>query len=336
MKTKKFGMLGKPEDIPRVDYRRNKSLPKSNNVIQGPARALPLCNVLGLRMEIVPNDPKKFHEYWICINGKTIYFGMDVSYMYRDMTKHAFNENDLFIGDAVIPNTHSVFKTVPNIHLQSPWNDSLFNQYTPKGKMPSLSTRQGWCCTMGQRRNHRDAVAKNINKLLDHKPYYFVYDEISQDLNHLTQYMFRNIPRKKDMTREWEDAELQDWHYKCLLEIVPETNDDIFYPSEKTWKPIAAEQIFVVVACKHYLRRLHRMGFKSFHPYIDESYDNENDMNTRVGMAINATKEFLDNADNLIDDLQPIVKHNRQRLIRLQQMNYYDHVAKKLKRFIHE
>jgi hypothetical protein len=146
--------------------------------------------------------------------------------------------------------------------------------------------------------------------------------------------MFRNVPRKKDLSVNWEDAQLQDWHYKCLLEIVPETNDDIFYPSEKTWKPIAAEQMFVVIACKHYLRRIKQMGFKTFHPYIDESYDNENNMTTRVDKAIDSIKQFLSSKSKCMDDLQDIVKHNKKRLLQLQKITYYSHVAKKIKKFI--
>lgn len=332
--NKTHGMLGRPEDVLRVYYRTNKNLPEPKSKVQGPIRALPLSNALGVRMQVVPNDTKKSHEYWISIDNKTFYFGMDVSYIYKDLQIEDYQDNDLYIGDAVIPNTHSIHKTFPSIHIQSPWNDSLWNQTIPKNKMPSLLTREGWCCTMGNSKPHRDVVANNIYKLLDNSPYYFVYDGIHQDLNYLKQYMFRNVPRKKDLSVNWEDAQLQDWHYKCLLEIVPETNDDIFYPSEKTWKPIAAEQIFVVIACKHYLRRIKQMGFKTFHPYIDESYDNENNMTTRVDKAIDSIKQFLSSKSKCMDDLQDIVKHNKKRLLQLQKMTYYSHVAKKIKKFI--
>ena len=326
---------GKP-DISRKDYRTNKNLPKPKNKVIGPVRALPLSNALGIQMEITADDPdpNKIHEYWITIDNKTIYFGYDVSYTYKDLTPTEYKENDLYIGNAVIPNTHPIHKTFPDAHMQSPWNDSLWIQEIPAKNLPRLCTRQGWCCTMGESRLHRDAVADHITELLSHKPYNFVYDYPTEQQSHLKQYMFRDIPRQKSKEEGWKDGELQIWHYKRLVEICPETNYDIFYPSEKTWKPIAAQQLFVIIGCKHYLRRLRRMGFKTFHPYIDESYDNEDNMITRVDMAMKATQQFLDNADTLVDDLQPIVEHNKNRLIQLQKTNYYSHVAKKLKRYI--
>ena len=99
-------------------------------------------------------------------------------------------------------------------------------------------------------------------------------------------------------------------------------------------KPIAAQQAFVIVGHHGYLRRLQQMGFKTFHPYIDESYDSELDLETRVKMCLSATQKFLQ-AGKHLDQIQHIVNHNKIRLQQIQAgTSYLQHVAKKIKKLI--
>ena len=48
--------------------------------------------------------------------------------------------------------------------------------------------------------------------------------------------------------------------------------DGIFF-TEKTYRPIACQHPFIMVARPHSLKALRERGYKTFHPYIDESYD---------------------------------------------------------------
>jgi hypothetical protein len=54
--------------------------------------------------------------------------------------------------------------------------------------------------------------------------------------------------------------------------------------SEKTWRPINNLQPFIMVSSPNMLEKLHNLGFKTFHPFIDESYDNELDYSIRMSM----------------------------------------------------
>lgn len=47
--------------------------------------------------------------------------------------------------------------------------------------------------------------------------------------------------------------------------------------SEKTFKPIACSHPFIIVGSKGSLANLRKMGYKTFSPYIDESYDDLDD-----------------------------------------------------------
>ena len=63
--------------------------------------------------------------------------------------------------------------------------------------------------------------------------------------------------------------------HRHSLSIVSETNDNDYevFMTEKIWKPIMAQHIFVVHGNYLYLQRLKEMGFKTFGNYFDESYD---------------------------------------------------------------
>ena len=43
--------------------------------------------------------------------------------------------------------------------------------------------------------------------------------------------------------------------------------------SEKTWKPIMNYHPFIIMASPFTLKKIRSYGFKTFHPFIDESYD---------------------------------------------------------------
>jgi hypothetical protein len=62
-------------------------------------------------------------------------------------------------------------------------------------------------------------------------------------------------------------------HYSIIAETLG-TGDD-FFLSEKTIKAMYASRVFVVFGPRHYLKRLHELGFQTFGHVIDESYDDE-------------------------------------------------------------
>jgi hypothetical protein len=82
--------------------------------------------------------------------------------------------------------------------------------------------------------------------------------------------------------------------------------------SEKIWKAIANRHPFILVANYKTLDYLHKEGFKTFHPLIDESYDKEKHPYKRIMKVIEEVKklcsmnqleinEFLSNIDDIIE-----------------------------------
>ena len=177
-------------------------------------------------------------------------------------------------------------------HIPSPWSRFIWlgNEFL----QPNTQGTH-WTCLMSKSRPHRQVVEQWLLENLDmfDYPNDFVYDE-SVKYDQLGKYMFRKIVphsyfkhqhdefTKTGTNTDWADADLIPAYSRSKIELVTETETNFFFITEKTIKPIRAGIPFVIVGCRHYLKKLKQLGFKTFSPYIDESYDNEPDTNRRI------------------------------------------------------
>lgn len=123
-------------------------------------------------------------------------------------------------------------------------------------------------------------------------------------------------------------AEL-DWSTKYLYEntyfsVISETNFYTNTPgvhatpgrfcSEKTFKPIAMKHPFIMVSVPLMLEKLKQIGYRSFSPYIDESYDQELDDNTRLLKIVKEIKRLSElspaELSEFLANTKEIVEHN--------------------------
>ena len=83
--------------------------------------------------------------------------------------------------------------------------------------------------------------------------------------------------------------------------------------TEKIFRTIKAKKPFILIGQKNSLSTFHNYGYKSFHPYIDESYDNHNN-NLRAVSALSEIIKLLDKSESEMEEmnlaLQPIFDHN--------------------------
>ena len=99
--------------------------------------------------------------------------------------------------------------------------------------------------------------------------------------------------------------------YSIVAETV-ETNH-VYCLSEKILKPIIAGHIFIVLAGAGYLRYLRECGFKTFHDYIDESYDMETDPDERIKKIVLCCQDLASRDHvRLYRQIENITQHNRQ------------------------
>jgi hypothetical protein len=66
------------------------------------------------------------------------------------------------------------------------------------------------------------------------------------------------------------------------------------FPTEKTYKAIACSRPFIVFSTPYFLKELKQLGYKTFHPFIDESYDSIVDDTERLNAIVAEIKRLSD------------------------------------------
>ena len=79
------------------------------------------------------------------------------------------------------------------------------------------------------------------------------------------------------------------------LNVITETTYDQQFFTEKTWKPIMANQLFLMVSAPGSIARLREFGFDTFDDLIDHSYDKEACLATRIKMVVDEMKRLSPN-----------------------------------------
>jgi hypothetical protein len=112
--------------------------------------------------------------------------------------------------------------------------------------------------------------------------------------------------------------DVKPFYDNSYINIVMETYffNNIIHITEKTYKPIAFMQPFILFAAPYGLQHIKDMGFKTFDAFWDESYDTETDHTIRflkiaqeIKKISNWSQEMLDQFAN---DVRPILEFNRQ------------------------
>lgn len=104
----------------------------------------------------------------------------------------------------------------------------------------------------------------------------------------------------------------------------------IFF-TEKTGRPLLLKHPFVIAGQVNSLAALKNMGFKTFHPYINESYDNENDDDKRLDMIVAETERLCKFTDDewlqWQHSVKEVVEHNYKIMMEMKSYHVMDNVA---------
>ena len=148
---------------------------------------------------------------------------------------------------------------------------------------------------------------------------------------------------KVPYTLDVNDNVLNKWGdvtYDAILaadfHLLIETHYDLFYyvptqdrvykrslaPSsitEKTNKPIACCKPFIVFSTPYFLADVRQLGFETFSPYINESYDIETDNQKRLNMIVDEIERITnlpaDEYSTLVENCHSIAVRNQQKLL---------------------
>mgnify|MGYP003112717583 CR=1 FL=1 len=316
----------------------NKKMPSPPQKISTDISNLPITLKLGIKVDLV--DASTLHD----VNKKIMMIGS------RKIT-WGTDSTTLFIE-----NPAGVYACVGDAHLARRYRNHIDGVFSSafwataiQEKTVDLDQRQGWCCAMFRKTEHRDYICELLEtKLMDNFQgnEWFCYDQGHQFTN-LFKFMFRlphhhgNEHKEKIFTKldklnkiDPVENQLGPWHQQNLIELVPEGTMDFFEPTEKTIKPIAAGMPFVIIGCHKFLYKLRKIGFKTFHPFIDESYDVQPDWRLRTYMAMKSMFAFIKSSKNF-KQVQEICKHNKLILQKIQTHDKDQRFIKKLRRLIY-
>ena len=120
------------------------------------------------------------------------------------------------------------------------------------------------------------------------------------------------------------------------IHLLIETHYDLFYyvpttdrvynrnlaPSsitEKTNKPVACQKPFIAFSTPYFLEDFRQLGFETFSPYINESYDREPDNYKRLNMIVEEIERITslsaDEYRTLVENCHSIAVRNQQKLL---------------------
>jgi hypothetical protein len=157
------------------------------------------------------------------------------------------------------------------------------------------------------------------------------YEDILIRRGELTQEFYNSLPKTIDIDLSFNhlqiNYELMDSAY---INLTTETfydyvNGEVIFLSEKIFKPILAIQPFIIVGNPYLLRELKNLGFKTFHPIINEEYDEIIDDDKRMENILQEIDRLYkltpDEIKNFIKKVSDICIYNYKHLTKLYKFN---------------
>lgn len=128
----------------------------------------------------------------------------------------------------------------------------------------------------------------------------------------------------------------KDWYSETYINLVTETffGRNVFL-SEKIFKPLSNLQPFIVLGDYGTLRELKRLGFKTFEPFIDESYDLEIDPKVRISKIEKEIEKLKNKSIEEIHkwyySIKDILLHNQKHMYSFESYECFEEIFEKIK-----
>ena len=153
-------------------------------------------------------------------------------------------------------------------------------------------------------------VDKKIKRWIKHIPYTLetdgIVNKMAQDIYHKISSSAINVVIESHFNPFWNfkgDNTTSDFR-----EFSPA------FPTEKVYKAIGCNRPFIVVSTPEFLKEFRQLGYKTFHPYIDETYDTiENDkdrMQAIVNEVVRLSNLSTDEFNTVIKECEKIAMYN--------------------------
>jgi hypothetical protein len=168
---------------------------------------------------------------------------------------------------------------------------------------------------------------------------------------HYTNHVFKNLkfvshqtnlenilPKNTHSSTASADYNSVDYQ-NSMIEVVLETlfDDSRNHLTEKSLRPIACGQPFIIAGAPGSLQYLKDYGFKTFDGHINESYDDIQNSSDRLKAIIQEMKRIsvmtLQQKQQLIKDVQHIVEHNQKLFF---SNEFHEHVINEFKQNLNQ
>lgn len=257
------------------------------------------------------------------------------------------NGVDEYLNRTQIMGTEPKLTILPSRYFESGFPEGVFKFTSDEYDNRSLRTKK-FLSFNRMPRKHRSRLLDFIleNNLLDQSYVSFgnygdVWDQqhflqsIPNGHDHIKQNLHL-LPLNLNATKErWNPADIRlddaEYFNNSYFSVVAETayyqtnvyghrtetEKDIF-PSEKIFKPIAMLHPFILLGRPYFLQSLRDCGFRTFHPYIDETYDTVEDDEERMRLVFSEIKRLSEFSDDkyieFMSQIKDIVEHNKRHL----------------------
>jgi hypothetical protein len=129
---------------------------------------------------------------------------------------------------------------------------------------------------------------------------------------------------------------MKDWYSDTYINLVTETffGKNVFL-SEKIFKPLSNLQVFIVLGDYGTIAELKRLGFKTFEPFIDESYDLEMDSKARIKKIEKEIEKLKNKSIEEIHawyySIKNILLHNQKHMYSFKNYECFEEIFEKIK-----
>ena len=177
-------------------------------------------------------------------------------------------------------------------------------------------------------------VINQFNPLEENKHEYAqrIHDLIPYELD--TQHLSRDERQGFSISNNRKDL-YSNTYFHLTVETRFDKGETPFI-SEKTWRPVVNLQPFIMIGNVGTLKYLKELGFKTFSPFIDESYDLEIDPITRFSMIENEIKKLndmpIEELHKWYYSITDILLYNQKHLATFANLNSYEFVFNEIKR----
>ena len=203
-----------------------------------------------------------------------------------------------YVGVLVDNDKEFVFEDLPRSYLKKVMFNTYWKDNISEHKRFSLFNSRYW----------KSLQLTAILSVLDRKSLFKYGHVTANSLDMFEEYFTELLDKKPEFKKVFKPHALKNkddiinfpeqcepYIEKCDFNIVAEAYSDqnlVAWPflTEKTWRCVGFKKPFVLLGQQGSISKLHAFGYKTFHPYIDETYDGEKDDYKRFSLA---TKEVI-------------------------------------------